>query len=296
MSAPAAVDARHPAGWAHQPVPWPAQHRLCQRFDHARPTRIADAVDLLGDRAVRRAPPTLRAVDADEAEGATFAGLVDGAAATVVRDVVAPDEIERLLMALRAVRPRGRTPALWALGTPWFAYGTEHADAYATAAARTNQLIQQLVPGLHRRLVEWCARVQGEPVARREGWGGPGVVVFPAATAAGTCGDVHFDWEGVIREPDGLATETYSLISVISTPEHGGGLRVWGVGGGGDGPVVSAGEAEAAGDAVVDYRPGDVAVIDGCDLHQIDAFHGARDRACLTFHVARLAQGWRVWL
>lgn len=301
-----------PPAWVRRPAP-AGELDVAAGFDAHRPTSLASAVELLGGHARRRAPARVRSVERDEAAGAGFAGLIEGAAATVVRDVFSADDVAAMSGALATARPPGANAGLWALGVPWFAYGADHAEAYAANAARVNRFIARVLPWLHRHVLGWCERVAGEPVALREGWGGPGIVVFPAAVAAGAAGDIHFDWEGIIHEPTGLATETYSVISMVDKPESGGGLRVWGLGcgAGEDGPGDAAGSAaaratggdepavaDAAGavDTVVDYRPGDAVIIDGLDLHQIDAFAGDRDRACLTFHVARLAQGWRVWL
>jgi hypothetical protein len=296
MSADAALEALDPPAWARQPAP-ADQLAVADGFDAQRPRSLAAAVALLGGHARRRAPATVRRVDRDEAAGATFAGLVDGAAATVVRDVFAADDVAAMSDALATARPPGGNAGLWALGVPWFAYGADHAEAYAANAVRVNRFVQRLLPWLHRHVLGWCARVAGEPVELREDWGGPGIVVFPAAVAAGSAGDIHFDWEGIVREPAGLATEVYSVISMVDKPESGGGLRVWGLTCGADGAgEASVADAAGAADAVVYYRPGDAVVINGLDLHQIDAFAGARDRACLTFHVARLSQGWRVWL
>lgn len=306
-----------PPAWVRRPAP-ARELEVAAGFDAQRPTSLVAAVELLGAHARRRAPARVRTVDREDAAGATFAGLIDGVAATVVPEVFSPDDVAAMSQALRTARPAGADAGLWALGVPWFAYGADHAEAYAANAAQVNAFTQRLLPWLLGRVLGWCERVAGEPVELREGWGGPGVVVFPAAVSAGAAGDIHFDWEGIIHEPTGLATETYSVISMVDKPESGGGLRVWGLGCGagedgagdgapGDGAAGSAATRAAGGDqpaadagsavdTVVDYRPGDAVVINGLDLHQIDAFAGDRDRSCLTFHVARLAQGWRVWL
>ena len=287
-----------PTAWLEQEPPV-GHEPLAARLRAGRPTDLAEALDLLGPAATVRAPAELRVLPAAAAAGVGFPALTDGVAGTILQGAFAPAQIEAMRRGVLAARDEwfGHPDGIRALGRPWFAHVPDAVGTYEQRAAATAAAIDRHLPGLRSALERICTLVAGEEVRQREGWGPPGFVVFPAATTAGTPGDVHVDWEGVLHGPSGLDTPAWSLVAVVSAPDVGGGLRLWGVTGrpGTDGPAPGELPPPAQG-VSVDYRPGDLVVIDGMDLHQIEAFHGDTDRICLTFHVARLPEGWRLWL
>jgi hypothetical protein len=136
----------------------------------------------------------------------------------------------------------------------------------------------------------------GAPVARRRGWCGPGLHIFPAGDWLASNGDVHFDTEGLLEDDLAARVPALSAIVMLQPPERGGGLRVW------DTPFDERAPAPEEllakrdiASATVAYAAGDLVVLDSYRLHQIQPFEGARDRVSITAHLILRDGVWQSW-
>jgi hypothetical protein len=182
------------------------------------------------------------------------------------------------------------------LGRAYYTHIEEgHEEAYFDAARASDVIVERAVPGLQARVGAILSAVVGLPIARRPGWCGPGLHIFPAGDWLSTNGgDVHFDTEGLRADDLAERAPALSAIVMLQPPERGGGLRVWDALFDEDGP----GPEELAGDAAsatVEYAPGDLVLIDSYRLHQIQAFEGARDRVSITAHLLFRDGAWQTW-
>ncbi len=136
----------------------------------------------------------------------------------------------------------------------------------------------------------------GVPAIKRDGWCGPGVHIFPAGEwLSHKGGDVHFDTEGLSDEQCAHRSRALTLVLMLQPPESGGALRLWNVTYAGSDAVPESALQSARAD--VDYRVGELLVIDSYRLHQIQPFSGTRDRISATAHAALDTSGsaWEVW-
>jgi hypothetical protein len=101
----------------------------------------------------------------------------------------------------------------------------------------------------------------------------------------------HFDLEGLTDAHVDACRPAVTFVAMLQPPITGGGLRVWDVLGGDE----STAERRARGSTVVEYRVGDLVLIDSYRLHQIQPFGGTRDRVSATLHAARVADRWETW-
>jgi hypothetical protein len=180
------------------------------------------------------------------------------------------------------------------LGRAYYAHLEEgQADAYFANAGASDALVERAVPGLQARAGEILTSLVGAPVARRAGWCGPGLHIFPAGewlSAHG--GDVHFDTEGLRPHELAARAPALSVILMLQPPQRGGGLRVW------DALYDGEDEVDAPGaipSTTVEYAAGDLVVIDSYRLHQIQPFAGPRDRISLTAHLCFDGARWHTW-
>jgi len=142
-------------------------------------------------------------------------------------------------------------------------------DDYFARARASDAIVERAVPGLQSRMRAILGEMVGAPIARRRGWCGPGLHIFPAGNwLAVNGGDVHFDTEGLLEGELAARLPALSAIVMLQPPESGGGLRVW------DtlfderapAPEDLLAERDIA-SATVEYAAGDLVVIDSYRLH-----------------------------
>jgi hypothetical protein len=221
--------------------------------------------------------------------------LADGI--VVRRAVLSPDECAAWVRGVYAAREHW-TPNFdgvqFTVGRAWYTHLEEDTgDDYFAQAPASDALVERFLPGLQARMLRAAGELVDAPIARRSGWCGPGVHVFPAAEwLAENGGDLHFDTEGLLEPELAARTPAWSLIVMLQPPESGGGLRVW--------------EALYAGVDIMEpprrtphvtiaYGAGDLVAIDSYRLHQIQPFGGARDRISATAHLVKNGARWQCW-
>jgi hypothetical protein len=163
-------------------------------------------------------------------------------------------------------------------------------DDYFGDPAASDATVEQWTPGLQAAMRELVARVTKGRVVQRRGWCGPGVHVFPPGEPVAERGGVcHFDTEGLVAEHIARRLPAITIVAMFQPPASGGGLKVWDtLYAGHDHPT----DAElAAPSEVVEYRVGDVVLIDSYRLHQIQPFGGERERISATVHAAEVDPG-----
>lgn len=214
-----------------------------------------------------------------------------------VPGVLAPTEcagLVRRVYAARAFWNADFDGVQFSLGRAWYTHLEQGREEEYFAQARTSDaIVERVLPGLRARVLALVSEVVGAPAVQREGWCGPGLHVFPAGEwLSQHGGDVHFDLEGLSDEHCAGRAPALTLVLMLQPPESGGALRVWDVAH----PDPEEVPPGAAPGADVDYRVGELLVIDSYRLHQIQPFLGARDRVSVTAHAARSASGdWEVW-
>ncbi len=170
-------------------------------------------------------------------------------------------------------------------------------DDYFARSRASDAIVERAVPGLQARMCAILAALVGAPIARRPGWCGPGLHIFPAGDwLAVNGGDVHFDTEGLREEDLAARVPALSAIVMLQPPDRGGGLRVWNTVF--DERAPEPEELLAGRDipsATVEYAAGDLVVIDSYRLHQIQPFEGARDRVSITAHLILRDGAWQIW-
>lgn len=180
------------------------------------------------------------------------------------------------------------------LGRAWYVHlETDREREYFAHAAQADASVDRFVPGLAGRMLAMMSEFLGAPLARREGWCGPGVHVFPAgAWVSSHGGDVHFDHEGLPDDLLAAHADAISAILMLQPAAQGGGLRVW------DKLYEDCDTEEAPGSAqseVIAYGAGDLVFIDSYRLHQIEPSSGPLDRISMTAHAAWNGSGWEAW-
>ena len=180
------------------------------------------------------------------------------------------------------------------LGRAWYVHlETDREDEYFDGAAASDASVERFVPGLADQLLDLMQRFLGGPVARREGWCGPGVHVFPAhAWVSHHGGDVHFDCEGLTDDQLAAHADAVTAILMLQPAAQGGGLRVW------DHLYEDEDTEEAPGSSrceIVAYGAGDLVFIDSYRLHQICASSGPLDRISMTAHAVWNGACWETW-
>jgi hypothetical protein len=181
------------------------------------------------------------------------------------------------------------------LGRAWYTHFEEdREDEYFDKAEASDAVVEAAVPGLQELVLRLAGASLGEPVARRPGWCGPGVHIFPAGSqVARRGGEVHFDTEGMSDEQLRARLPSLSFVLMLQMPEVGGGLRLWNRFYEGDdfpehpGPQVPC--------TTVMYAPGDLVVFDAYRLHQILSFRGEIDRISATVHLLYQDSRWQGW-
>jgi hypothetical protein len=234
----------------------------------------------------------------DRAEGA-FAALASSCA-VVVEEHFSTDQCRRWVEGIyraREVWTHDFGGEQFSLGRAFYTHFEEgKSRAYFTDTSSSDARVEAHAPGLQAAMRGLVAEVIGEGRAvQRRGWCGPGVHVFPPRGPVASRGGVrHFDTEGLSAHHRQHRRPAISLVAMLQTTESDGGLRVWDVRyEGHDRPTR---EELRAPNAIVQYRTGDVVLIDSYRLHQIQPFEGARDRISATVHAAQVDAGlWECW-
>jgi hypothetical protein len=232
--------------------------------------------------------------------GPRVVSLLDTHLGVRVPGVLSADECAALVRRVYAGRPFWTADfegVQFSLGRAWYTHlEQEREEEYFAQARTSNATVERLLPGLQARLREVVSALVGAPAVQREGWCGPGIHVFPAGQwLSHHGGDVHFDTEGLTQAQCARRARALTLVLMLQPAESGGALRLWDVTYAGDErPPDSALEAPRAD---VDYRVGELLVLDSYRLHQIQPFQGPRDRISATAHAVEPAPGapWEVW-
>jgi hypothetical protein len=180
------------------------------------------------------------------------------------------------------------------LGRAWYVHlETDREDEYFAGAAASDADVERFVPGLADRLLHLMSTFLGADIARREGWCGPGVHIFPAGEyVSHHGGDVHFDCEGLAEDQLAARAHAVTVILMLQPAAQGGGLRVW------DKVYEDEDTEEAPGSArseIVSYGAGDLVFIDSYRLHQICPSRGPLDRISMTAHAVWNGACWEAW-
>jgi hypothetical protein len=177
----------------------------------------------------------------------------------------------------------------YTLGLAWYTHLEEgRSDAYRRGAARSNALVERVLPGFAQQMLQALKLTLGAAVHLRPGWCGPGVHVFPAgAWVSQHGGDRHSDTEGLSEAQLTARAPAITAVLCLRRPEHGGGLRLWSER---DGDPVTHGPP-----LVVSLAPGDLICFDSYRVHQIEPFDGAIDRITATVHAVKTDEGWQAW-
>jgi len=180
------------------------------------------------------------------------------------------------------------------LGRAFYAHlETDREDEYFAGVAASDAAVERFVPGLADRLLALMRLCVGAEVARRPGYCGPGVHVFPAGEyVSHHGGDVHWDLEGLTEEEVSARAEALTAVLMLQPAAQGGGLRVWDKCHEGDDSEEAPGSAESR---EIVYGAGDLVILDSYRLHQICASSGPLDRISATAHAVRAEDGWQAW-
>jgi len=239
-----------------------------------------------------------RLVDVTAEHPGPLAPVLAEALAVRVRGAEDRERVASWAAGVRAAREAWVTDfggAQFSVGRAWYTHLEQgRAGEYFAAVPESDATVERVCPGLQDAMRALASRVVGVPVVARPGWCGPGVHVFPAgALVSKRGGDIHFDTEGLTPAHVADRAPALTLVLMLQPPESGGELSVWDV-------------AYAGTDAYEDddltrakstcaYGPGDLVVIDGYRLHQIQPFSGTVDRISATCHVAFVAGQWETW-
>ena len=227
-----------------------------------------------------------------------FLPLLATSLAVRVRGAVSPERAAQWASGVCAARDAWITDfggAQFSLGRAWYTHLEQgRAGDYFADVASSDATVERACPGLQVVMSALASRMVGAPVARRSGWCGPGVHVFPAGALVATRGgDVHFDTEGLTPAHASERGPALTLVLMLAPPPSGGGLRVW--------DVTYAG-TDAYEDEDLErphvtcaYAAGDLVVIDSYRLHQIQPFDGTIDRISATCHAAFVGGQWEIW-
>jgi hypothetical protein len=180
------------------------------------------------------------------------------------------------------------------LGRAWYTHlEEERAGEYFAGAAESDALTEHFVPGLQARMLSLLSVLVDAPVARRPGYCGPGVHIFPAGGwLAQNGGEVHFDTEGLDPAQLERRAPALSAIVMLQPPLDGGGLRVWERRWDGSDETPDTAQSPSV---TATYQTGELVAIDSYRLHCIQPFGGPVDRISATAHAVLTADGWQAW-
>jgi hypothetical protein len=247
-------------------------------------------------RGVEQSPALIQRVGRDR----DVQGALASACAVVVEGAFSEEECARWALGVYSARDvwtHDFGGEQFSLGRAFYTHFEEGKSAlYFADHEASDARVEAHAPGLQDAMRDRLSRaLGGARVVPRRGWCGPGVHVFPPGGPVATRGGItHFDTEGLPARHVEDRRPAITLVAVLQTSETNGGLRVWDLRY--DGHDHPTDEELAAPSAVVDYRTGDVVVIDSYRLHQIQPFAGVRERISATVHGARLDDGlWECW-
>jgi hypothetical protein len=170
---------------------------------------------------------------------------------------------------------------------------TDRADEYFENVDASDAAVGRFVPGLADRLIALLSLCVGAEVARREGFCGPGVHIFPADEyVSHHGGDVHWDIEGLTDEQVEAHAGALSAVLMLQPAAQGGGLLLWDKRYEDEDSEEDAGSAESE---EIRYGAGDLVIFDSYRLHQISASSGPLDRISATCHAVCTQTGWQAW-
>jgi len=184
----------------------------------------------------------------------------------------------------------------FALGRAFYThFETGRSEEYFRDATASDARVERGAPGLQARMRSLVAEVTAGRVVQRRGWCAAGVHVFPAGEKVARVGGViHFDVEGLTKGHLALRKPALSIVAMLQPALEGGGLRLWEARY--SGSEHPSDEQLATRTELVEYGVGDVLAFDSYQLHQIQAFGGARDRVSATLHAAETDRGvWQTW-
>jgi hypothetical protein len=219
--------------------------------------------------------------------------------ALIVRGALEASEAADLTARVLAARDRWTADfdgEQFALGRAFYTHlETGRTREYFADAARSDAVVESVLPGVPARALALLAALVGGHVRRRPGFCGPGVHVFPAGgKVARTGGVVHFDLEGLTEHQAARGHRAVTLVWMLQDAARGGALRLWDVLF--DGRPDSEIEEDDHAHAMVRTGPGDAVLIDSRRLHQIRPFRGERDRISLTVHGVEVDRDvWEAW-
>jgi hypothetical protein len=239
-------------------------------------------------------------------DGAGFESLIEGHAAVCFKDFIPQANIAPMVKAMYAAKDvwsEGMGGEQFALGDAWYHYAEEGVDfeEYGSQAKQSRANVEKYVPGLEKRVIDFLS-----PLARagtldvREGWAGPGIMLFPAgAYVSNNGGSIHFDTDAFTDEELADPNLTmFSFVCMLQKPERGGNLTIWNKHFDRRGERFQTYDPKTQGEVescLVDYQPGQLWMLRGMNAHQIGSFSGATDRICLTFHIFKEGADWRMW-
>ncbi len=181
------------------------------------------------------------------------------------------------------------------LGRAWYTHLEEDLeDDYFDCAEESDALVEAVLPGFQDQLLDLASDLVGAPVHRRRGYCGPGIHVFPALSeVARRGGEPHFDTEGLTKAQLAIRAPALTLVLMLQPARIGGGLAVWDeTYAGNDFPPLPPPSVACE---LVDYRVGEMVVIDSYRLHQIQPFEGTVDRVSATLHLVQEGESWLAW-
>ena len=225
--------------------------------------------------------------------GEAFFSALDGSLAVVGRgvlDAARATEWAHAVLAAEAQWNADFEGEQFSVGRAFYTHlETERAAEYFREAARSDALVERILPGMQAWSRALLARLTGGHSVRRDGWCGPGVHVFPAGgEVAREGGVVHHDHEGLSEAQIARRTRALSLVVMLQPPARGGGLRVY--------ATDCEDRADAGASALIEYGVGDLVAIDSHRVHQIQPFPGRRHRVSITIHAVEVTQGvWESW-
>lgn len=233
--------------------------------------------------------------------------LINGHAAVCFEGFFKQDEIAPTIKAVYGGREdwsTGFEGLQYCLGEAWYHYAEEAIgfEEYSARAAQARANVEKHVPGLEDKVRAFLqTHISPQSVDVREGWAGPGIMVFPARNYVATKGgSVHFDTDAFTDEElADPSLEMYSFVCMLQKPAQGGNLRIWDThydtsDCDREQEFTPTDHPEVAMAEVV-YKPGDLWMFEGMRAHQITAFGGDDDRIALTFHVAKRDGNWDIW-
>ncbi len=241
-----------------------------------------------------------RTWDALRPGSADFFGLLDAHLGVRVPGFLSAEACAHFARRVYAGRPFWISDfdgVQFSLGRAWYTHlEQDREEAYFANARASDAQVERFLPGLQRTLLDAISTLVEAPAVPRPGWCGPGVHIFPAGQwLSGHGGDIHFDIEGLSEAQCALRSRALTLVLMLQPPESGGALRLW------DATFTDSEEPpedyRQRAHVDVDYRVGELLVLDSYRLHQIQPFPGKRDRISATAHAALSETGatWEVW-